>query len=135
MENNQKEQSIYPYIFNLCKSGFNKSLARWSTARTKNVNNLHELWEKNPLRVEVLEDPRFDNDHLIIMKRVYLEKLIKEHELLMESVKVKRGEIEILVEMADLIKNLSVESNQEKSSALKNALDLFVKLTGKVAVV
>lgn len=128
------EQSIFPELSNLYKKGFNKELERWANARTKNVSSLQELWISNPLRVEVLEDPKFDNDHLVIMKKKHLEKMIKEHEELMKKIEARRIELDLLLQTADLINEISKNEEIEKAPALKNAFSIFSKLSMKLAV-
>lgn len=135
MDTDMASQSIFPQISSRYKSGFNKSLSRWANARTKNVNSLQELWLEDPLRVEVLEDPKFDDDHLIIMKKIHLEKLIKEHEELMEKIISRRMEMDLLIQTADLINELSKKEQIEEAPALKNAFSIFSKLSMKLAVI
>lgn len=50
---------------------------RWANFRNKNVNAVSKIWTDEPNRVMIFSDPRLECGSLALIRKDYLEKLIK----------------------------------------------------------
>lgn len=105
---------------------FNWTPDRWAVARTKNVEKLHKHWEDDPSRVAVLEDPKFKNDNLVILKKEHLDELLNRCEQISKSYSENMSSTKVLLQTIDLVSELANRNNCDDT--IKKAFSILSEL-------
>lgn len=108
---------------------FNWTPDRWAVARTKNVEKLHKHWLEDPSRVAVLEDPKFNNDNLVILKKEYLDELLNRCEKISRSYSENMSSTKVLLQTIDLVSELA--STKSCDDTMKKAFSILSELRNR----
>lgn len=98
---------------------------KWSKVRQEKVESIRRMFQKEPNLVFLLQDPKFDGDHLAMIKKSHLEDLINMNSdlssgeaSLRQSITSIRNAVDILIE--------AVSQNEEirENNLIKKAIRL-----------
>ena len=99
---------------------------RWSVARTKNVESLYQCWIDNPSHVRILEDPKFKNDNLVMLKKELLDHLLE----IKESYTEKTSKTNTFLKYIRIATQL-IKANTSCDNSIKEALSELISIGEK----
>lgn len=116
-------QNISNSNLNLPNLNFSQTLSRWATARSKNVNDLKSLWEESPSRAEVLKDPKFQEDPLVILKKNMLDEIIVNSKHLEAKVRETEKSLLVIADTIDLLKTIDLDGANDQLRTIVKLLN------------
>lgn len=100
---------------------------RWPEVRAWNVNQVKKLWDDEPDRVQVINDPRLGTTSLVMMRKDQFERM---HNLISDLLDGQAGiesDLKVALEQVSLIEKIVIPSGDSESmlSALSVLKVLF----------
>ena len=110
---------------------FNWIPARWAVTRTENVEKLYSHWKDDPKRVAVLEDPKLNDDKLVILKKEYLDDLLSKYEQSTRFYSERISSTKILFQTIDLVTDLA--KTKAGDEMINKAFSILIEIRNQVS--
>ena len=111
--------------------------ARWATARTENVEQIADQWQKDPSLVKIFQDPKFGHMQMALLRKDQLEALLKIVRDVESGQAAIQYDVRALIDAVGIVQDLvegkksSLPDDIEKP--LSKAVSLMVNLWGRIS--